>query len=56
MTTSMITPNVNDTCINAHLYSKVDVPNWWLILIGYLYLSGTSFGVDLKMDTKKTCV
>ena len=27
MTTSTITPSVNGTCINAHLYSKVDVPN-----------------------------
>ena len=35
--------------------SKVDVPNSMPDLTGHLYLSGVWLGVNLKMDTKKTC-
>ena len=31
-------------------------PNLVLILNRHLYLSGVSLGVDLRMDTKNTCV
>ena len=36
--------------------SKVDVLNTMPDLTGHLYLSGVGLGVNLKMDTKKTCV
>ena len=34
---------------------KVDMPKSNIALIGYLYLSGTWFDVDLRMKIKKTC-
>ena len=36
--------------------SKVDVSNSMSNLTGHLYLSGVWLGVNLQMDTKKTCV